>query len=304
MLGATFGQTSVKRFHLIFSVLPILVTTHPANAAETVLKPVSPWNVEWKDKTCTLARAFGTLENPLVLRMERFAPGDSFQLVLVGKVLAPVRKGRIFSITYGNGEPVDISGTFMFGTSNEGTPTVFVAKASLGNQAKKIARKGEDLWAKEFPKVTPEMEAAVTSISLRFTDQFLRLDTGPLEKAFVALRQCTDDLVRQWGLDPAAQATLQRFPIPLESPGNWIRSSDYPRMAVDDRRSALVTFRLSVDSSGMPTACDIQRAYADTSFETITCSRLMSRARFKPALDFSGAPTPSYYVESIRWVAH
>lgn len=291
---------------LLLPLLLIAVLSVPgtAFAAETLLSPVSPWNVEWRDKTCTLSRAFGTTEDPLILRMERFAPGDGFQLVVVGKALANARDGRELTIAYGDGKPDDLSEKFMFGTSNDGIPTLFVTSGSLRDNDDKVVRKGPDLPTDQRPQVTPAMEEAVTSISLRFAGQFLKIKTGSLGKPFVALRQCTDDLVKQWGFDPEVQSSLRSRPVPLGNPGNWIRSDDYPRKALANRKSALVTFRLSVDASGTPVDCDIQRAYADDSFKAITCGRLMVRARFKPALDASGQPTPSYYVNSVRWVIY
>lgn len=195
-----------------------------------------------------------------------------------------------------------ISAKNMFGTSNNGIPTVFVTSGSLRDRDDQVVQKSSDFLGDQGPQVTPAMESAVTSISLRFAGQFLKIATGSLGKPFVALRQCTDDLVKQWGFDPEVQSALKSRPFPLGNPATWIRPADYPRKALANGKSALVTFRLSLDASGTPVGCDIQRAYADDSFKAITCERLMARARFSPALDASGKPTPSYYVNAVRWV--
>lgn len=105
-----FERKSMLRPLLLPSLLITGICLHgTAFAGETVLKPISPWNVEWRDETCTLSRAVGTNEDPVILRMERFAPGDGFQLVVVGKALETARDGRALTIAYGNGKPEDLS---------------------------------------------------------------------------------------------------------------------------------------------------------------------------------------------------
>jgi len=70
------------------------------------LAPFTPWNVDWTDKTCVLQRGFGTAEDPVALRLERFAPEPGFQLVVTGKRMSPVSQDSTIDIRYGDGGPV------------------------------------------------------------------------------------------------------------------------------------------------------------------------------------------------------
>jgi protein TonB len=66
--------------------------------------------------------------------------------------------------------------------------------------------------------------------------------------------------------------------------------------------NGLVRFRLDVDPEGHVGACHVLKSIQSPDFEKITCDLIRKRARFKPALDASGKPTPSYYVNTVKWV--
>jgi hypothetical protein len=283
-------------FPFVLAMLALVAVPNVAFAAETVLKPNSPWSVDLNDKTCTLRRVFGTTEDPFILRFERFAPGNAFQTVIASKQFRQVDQRSFATITYGGGAPIYLTGRFMPGTSNNSLPTLFLPSDSLLPNDKKT----KDI--DESEAVTTDVEVAVTSVSMRFSDRRIRLETGSLGKALAALRQCTDDLVRHWGLDPTEQATLQRRATPLSNPANWAKPGDYPSKALNIGQQAIVSFRLVIDKQGMPTACEIQRAYADAAFQKLTCELLMSRARFEPAINAAGQPTASYFATTARWI--
>jgi len=115
------------------------------------------------------------------------------------------------------------------------------------------------------------------------------------------MRTCTADLVKYWGLDPAAQESRTRKPEPIASPGTWLRPADYPTGALRKGASAVIDFRLMLDAAGQPTDCHIQGMTKGEEFPMLTCKLLMKRARFSPALGADGKPIASYYTNSVRW---
>jgi len=157
----------------------------------------------------------------------------------------------------------------------------------------------DEVW---HPPVTRATEAAVKTITISYAGRQRIVATGPLDKAFDALRKCTDNLMTTWGLDPAQQAALSRRPAPLSPPTRWFGSSDYPPAMLIRGKQALVNFRLSVSAQGVPTACEVQSSYNEKKFDDTTCASLMRRARFTPALDAKGQPVPSFYLNTVRWI--
>jgi TonB family protein len=101
--------------------------------------------------------------------------------------------------------------------------------------------------------------------------------------------------LREGGIDVAQLATLSRRALPTGSPTTWLVSRDYPSGAQFTALQGIVNFRLSVDESGMPSACHIQQSSHPPEFDAALCSGMMRRARFIPALDKDGKPLASYF---------
>ncbi|PEQ12066.1 hypothetical protein B2G71_13025 [Novosphingobium sp. PC22D] len=285
-------------------VAALLVPPPAAFATEpetTALKPQSPWFVDWNPTTCTLGRSFGSEQEPVALRFERAEPRDGFQMVFVGQWLQRVKAGTPLELRFGTYPAEDVRYSSGLGKATDDVPVVFVSSPGIVEPA--LEEEEDEAWrVNPGPRVTPEMEAAADSVTLATPDHALLLETGPLDKAFAALRKCTDDLVSQWGLDPAVQAKLQRRPIPKVSPSRWIGPQDYPLKALRKGEQAILIFRLLIDAEGEPTGCEILRAYAGfDEFSKSTCAHIRTRARFEPALDANGQAVPSYYVNTVRF---
>lgn len=123
-----------------------------------------------------------------------------------------------------------------------------------------------------------------------------------MDKPMVAMRACTDELLDHWGLDPAVQRTLSSKATPLVSPLTWLKPDDFPTQPLMSGKSALVRFRLTVDSDGSPTDCAVQSATLGPKYAETTCSLLKARAKFNPARDKDGKPTASYYTSTVSWI--
>ena len=290
------GRQAAKR--LLAALLLVLCSfclPADAGARETVLEPVAPWHVDWTRKTCLMRRGFGSADDLVMIQFERFEPADIFHLIVTGSPFRFVDQGHKFTVQYGSGDRQDVP-YVMKGTNAANDTALFISGSRL-------LPLGEG-WKPGDPMtpVNPADEAAVDSVTLRWAGNTVTLKTGPLDKAFAALRTCTEDLVKTWGLDPAEQMNLQRRPQPSNYPGKWLTPSDYPPSALRKGEQALLTFRLSIDDKGRPTDCDILRSYADAKFNDVLCKLLIQRARFKPAHDSSGNPIASYYVNQARFV--
>ncbi|VWX53618.1 TonB family protein [Novosphingobium sp. 9U] len=285
-----------KYFRTAVTAATLLGLATPAMAAKTVtLDPISPWNVNWSETTCTLRRMFGTKEHPSMIMMERFGPYDHFQLVVSGPDFKGVQQGTTpVNLRFGDAEPKPLKQVTP-GKAVNGTPALFLGNLSLSAQF----RDELETWS---PRVTHATEAATKSIAVLYGGKERIFATGPLDKAFDAMRTCTDNLVAHWGFDPKQQASLTKRAEPLTSPARWLNPDDYPGAMRQVGKQALVAFRLSVDAQGKPTACEIQRSYNDKTFDEVTCAIIMRRARFSPAQDAKGEPIASYYLNTVRWI--
>lgn len=277
------------------ALLPIASAPAFAGPNPEVLAGSGKWEINYDTDSCHLMTQAGTGDDAIVVRFTRYDRGDSFQLDLFGK-------------------------RFKHFNSNPGVGTQFLPGGEYNETASMVADAGElgvlllggtDLTGHKSgkadaprPPVAPADELGITQLRLRINrgrDIFLNL--GSLGKPFASLRACTDNLLRQWGYDPAAQAALASRPTPANNPASWATSSDYPNQALAKGLSGIVTFRLDVDATGAVRNCSIVASTQPAEFKAATCKALTQRARFKPARDLAGAAVPSYYINRVRWLS-
>lgn len=126
-----------------------------------------------------------------------------------------MRQDDPLTIRYGDGVAVHPVEGLLVGEGEDGLRIDFM----LGN----IAGQHGDQRRLLHPP-TPETERAVTRIYVaKIRGRELVLKTGPLDKAFAAWRQCTDQLVRSWGLDPVQQAHRPAPAGAQSDPGTWLQ---------------------------------------------------------------------------------
>lgn len=267
-----------------------------AFARETkTLEPATPWNVDWSQEVCALRRGFKNGQALDVFTIERFAPTAEFQFLVISKDVESYTEGNKVTLSFGNNSPNTI--VPMVAKTQDRRHSLITGSVGLVGLPETMKHDDEP-----WPEVSPATEAAVTFATLKVPGRDLVFHTGPMDKPFAALRACTADLVKSWGLDPAQQASLTRKPTPLTKPAGWLTSGDYPKAMAVAGKQAQVSFRLMVDASGKPSSCVVQRSYNDPKFDTTTCDALMRRARFLPALDKDAKPVASYYINLARWV--
>ncbi|QWC56850.1 hypothetical protein F7D01_06860 [Erythrobacter sp. 3-20A1M] len=287
-----------------------LATQSPAALARepVVLKPNSPWQLDYAESACRLTRSFGEADDPVVLVIAEYAPGDSFSMIVAGKPLRALTprsaSNAELSVRFDpDGQPTD---TFVnIGTLGDFKPALIFGTTRLDPLPEGFFDDVDydtDWDYQDPPEVSAERRNAASRLVLgKGKDDRVILETGSLGEAFAAMDKCLDSLVESWGFDPAMVAAQERPAVPLESPGRWIRPGDYPKNALDSGQQGMVHFRLMIDATGKPTDCIIQGATKPAGFEDVTCDNLLKRARFKPALAADGAPVASFYTNTVRF---
>lgn len=289
----------MTRAFLALAALSLLMSGGSAASAAdkpVVLKPSSNWLVDWSDDSCILSRKFGA-DAPVLLSFRAYEPGYRFQVSMAGEPIWHFGKNRKLSIAYGDGDDLDVG--LYVPARMEGFGAAFIFDGLIAYAAS--PRPDEDTAPPPPPVRYPdlELETRLQRISLSTSGAKLVLETGPMMKAFAALRQCTDDLVRGWGLDPAVQGQLtkQAWPLNQRSWGGAIQliSSTLPIPQGRGRAGVLVL----VDKSGAPTKCRMHHIINNTKFLEGACRQVMKDARFSPALDKDGQPVDSFYTTAI-----
>ena len=287
---------------LIFVALAIPAPAAVAAPAPLILKPTSAWQVNYAFERCRLARQFGEGKQTVFLIMDRFAPTDSFRLTISGQpVKTFVEKGDA-DIQFGPREE-EQQLAFLKGNLDKQPALILSGSARIAppSAAELLAIKNRE--KREGVVVEPISEDRQKAVRHLRVGKPLRkpvmLETGSMRAPLAALDTCIDNLLISWGVDVEKHKTLSRTVTPLKSPDKWIMSSDYPNEMLSAGQPALVSFRLSIEPDGVPTACHIQATTRPKEFDNAVCKSVMRRARFSPALDAQGQPLASYYQNNV-----
>lgn len=286
-----------KRRVLSSFALATMLTSpvHAAAPEPEVLAASTKWNVNYADDSCRLLRAFGTGDALTMVVFDRFAPGQGFKLMLVGKRFAIVRPGSEATLQFGPDEAKQAH-SFFSGDLGKGRPALILRgdlRLDAPIERDRASRKAE---REEAPPMSPERIAAVDRLTLTSPlRRPVRFALGSMQAPFAVLDKCIANLLTKWGIDTQRHANLSRRAEPTANPGSWLNSSDYPQIAIVKGVQGIVNFRLSVDASGAPTACHIQQSSRPQEFDKAVCAAMMRRARFAPALDQAGIALASFF---------
>lgn len=272
-----------------------------ALARNYVLNPASPWQMDYSRDSCNLLREFKDEDgNDIILRLERFDSFRPMEMMLVGPLARSGNPRVEVSTTFLPGGLPTVKSHVLTGSTggkDHMLPAIYVGQVTFAGDV------NMSLEQQIFTDMTREQQAAIRTLVVDVKYQrHLELWTGSFDGPMAAMRQCTDDLLKQWGLDPAEQATLSP-PAPLGSPGDWLKSKDYPTKALVRWQSGRVHFRLMVDAMGAVSDCAVQDIVPSPDFAKVTCDLLAKRARFKPATGKDGSPHASYYINTVNFLA-
>lgn len=263
------------------------------------LEPISKWVVNYGDDSCRLSRKFGSTDLYGILILDRFGLGDAFDITLAGPVFKKIRNSEVLEFKFGPNEEQQ-SGEFFVGQLGETIPTLVMRGsfriAPIAKAEEIEFKKHKDDFGFHLPLLGRDREAAVSELTIGSPlRQPVQLALGSMKAPFSAMNKCVGQLLTTWGIDVERHATLSKSAQPIGNSGKWIQSNDYPPKMVAKGQPALITFRLSIDAMGAPSACHIQQSVGGKEFDEASCKALMKRAKFEPALDAHKKPMASYY---------
>lgn len=276
---------------------PVTALAAKAPPAPPEILEGGPWNMNYAEDSCRLARSFGEGKGQVQIMLEFFRPGGGYQLLLAGDRFATDQVRPKVKMAWGPdlGNPVEL---VMNAGKVDGTiPMLLGSGLPVTNGQSQLI---ENLTVWSTP--SPAQEAAARELTVEFETKRTILKTGPMRAPLVAARTCLDELVTKWGLDPLQQQSVLTPPTPVGNPGEWFTSADYPTNPLRAGKQAIVHVRLIVGPDGKPESCAIQSATQGKPFADTSCRMYMQRARFNPALDKDGKAVRSYYISTIRWI--
>lgn len=245
-------------------------------------KPADGWRVVQQDRSCKLVRSVGA-ESRALLTVNRnpFLPVTSLELISpdVPNVApydllpASVRDERTGRMVQARGGVRTFKGRPDRQLNIYGVDTSFVDALNDGSTLV-IQLRGKSIASVPMAGLT----AAVTARSL-----------------------CTEELLRTWGIDPAAIAGLRALPEPANDPSRWVTTDDYPPHALMREATGRSTVRYRVTLEGRVADCTVAETSGNAALDDASCKALTKRARYRPAIGSDGAPTATWVAATFTW---
>jgi len=218
------------------------------------LAPSGKWTVDYRADKCVASRPFGT-EPATYIALQPYVSLDVIGAKLI--LVAPNIEGS--------------------GVRN-GTAKISLQPAStektLGYVSRDSQLDGARSYEMSLDADTMTQIGQATSLAITAGKESVTLETGRLQPVIDAAEKCNDDLMRSWGVDPAARAT------PLGNPGQWFTDDDYPPAAARRHVQGNATIVLTVDPNGEVKGCRIVATTGDADLDEGTCDMARAHARY------------------------
>lgn len=269
-----------------------------AEKPDVALEPSSPWNVDFGDTKCRLARLFGEGEDRHLIFFEQSGPGRDLGLTVAGKQLKRFRSLRRTNVRFFDGQEARNTKPFKGDVEGYGPALIFSSirvRSGTVNSLKKGSGKGS------LPQLNPNIGDEVEFIALQQGSRKVRVETGPLGETFKVMNKCTQNMVRNWGLD--VDKHLSAKSLPELKNANFVRTrieARYPRRALNQGEQGIFRMRVIVDETGKVTDCVINNATIQDALESPAC-KTMVQAEFEPAIDAEGNAFRSYHSTTITY---
>lgn len=288
----------MRRTLLAIAALSSALTAAPVHAKPVMLTPSSPWNVDFGEDRCRLARLFTDGTNEHLLYFEQHFPASGFGLTAAGSRL------RFFKDRIKTEVRAADAGDAAVEVPFKGEMARF--KEALIFSALSLGQRAPDGVVSQRRTALPMLDATAAGafryVSLKQGSRELRFETGSLGEPFKVLNQCTTALIEGWGLDGAKHQTATKLPQWTNEQEIVRKIADlYPTAAAIRGEQAVTRMRVIVDEQGAVADCVIVKATTTEKLESPAC-RIMKNARFEPGLDAEGKPMRSYYATNLTYV--
>lgn len=257
----------------------------PAIAAP-VATPTAPWQASSEGGVCRVQRSFDVGGKSHLLILEQNAPAPAVGIALAGPSLAGLNADAPLRVRFaqshaGFDKKARIEPNAQYGQAA-------ILQEVWLDQSKPDAAAGRG-------RIDTATAQGVEGITVTQGNGGVTFATGPLTEAASALNDCTAQIMRSWGFDPAQQYGLQRAAAPVDTDRlmKQIRLA-YTRPALRSLQQGTIDLVVFTDAAGKATDCRMLVATGYAELDKAMCATA-TKERFSPALGADGQETASYW---------
>lgn len=280
---------------ILLAVTAIATTAAPALAEPAVVAtPAGSWEQSTDSGVCRLQRSFEAGGQKHLLILEQSGPGRDVGIAMAGPSLAALSPDAPLRVNFaanhaGFDKRARIEPNREFGH-------VAILQGVWLDTRKPDADTNRS-------RIDPGAAQDVQQITISQGNGGVTFATGSLAEAAGTLNDCTAQILRGWGLDPAEQYSVAQPSAPVE-PEKLAKEMQkaYPTGAARGLRSGPLEVAALVDKQGAVTGCKIIVASPWSDLDEAAC-KAIAKARYTPARGADGQPVASYWKTRVNFAA-
>lgn len=237
--------------------------------------PLGGWKLEPSDARCVAVRQYGTSDKPITLALKAPLTEKTIQMAIL-------RTG--YRKSY-----VQTTATLKFDQQSFDTSAL---SYPLAGKIKRVTH----LINLDSAQTTAIRTAKRLGVTVRegINDEF---PLGETPAIWSELDRCTERLQAAWNIGAASRIASN----PVGELQGLISADDYPVTAQREDQQGTTRFLILIDEKGLPRDCTLLGTSGSAVLDSRSCGLIMQRARFKPALDQTGKPAKSSWIQAINW---
>ena len=266
------------------------------------LTPASPWHVSFNDGLCRLGRKFEHEAQEHMLIFEQRWPSAEFDLTAIGPALEKFATRSDTSLRFSTTQSQDQKTPAYRQDIAGWGPAILLADARLPTQT---GESDDSLNSISISspgiRLDTQLAQATEQVGIMQDELNIVFETGSLADPFAVLNDCTQHVLRTWGLDPQEQNAIAAKSTILNarSVARRIQES-YPSQALRNEEEGQVSLAVIVGSDGKVTDCLILKSSGSKALDSGACLGML-RAEFEPATNAEGDSIASYYTTKITY---
>lgn len=261
------------------TIAALALATLPAPVLSQAPRSSGHWQVDWREQQCVLIR---------------HSAGELPMLVLLSTPGGPV-----LSLMVIRREP-----GYRIAEDRDAISIQLLPSGSMvegGEPLRGLTELGPAITFYGVSREVLARFAASTAVVVRTNgDSAANVPIGSAQRAVAAFRECEDEVLRRWNIDPAMLASLRSRPE-----GNLaavFQATDYPMSAARAEMEGNTTMRLMIGTDGRVSECAVLVSSGHQILDRRACQVAEERLRARPAIGADGNPVAAPLVTTIRWV--
>lgn len=248
--------------------------------ATAPLAPSEKWVVNYAPEMCTLSRAYGGADGP-VLAFRAWPLSTALDVM----VIFPL-KGLV-------GEPQTGDAKLQFSTDPQPRKLIY-ARYDVAKARHRLFEL--HIGTGKVPDISQAASVDTTLPGHRTAFQLPKFAA-----ALAALKTCNDELVKSWGIDPDEEAHVATPAELTKDLRNSIGPQDYPARALSMSHYGTTNMLLTIDTAGRVSDCRVTGRSGSPELDTAACNAFKANVRFHPAIGHDGKPMVTHYTQRLRW---